>query len=106
MNAVGVLFDKLVELYPATRTYLSPNTNTVHSPTFARAIVKVAANREIELSLDETDILEPFKMISSSESATVPTGRCGGAQTRAQSEAEDVATAGLRSEPAPAESTP
>ncbi|KAK1941471.1 hypothetical protein P3T76_007337 [Phytophthora citrophthora] len=70
ITSVRVLFDRVAEMYPVTAVYLSPDANIVHSPAFESAVVKVAGNREVELTEEELKAAEQLKATTATEDAT------------------------------------
>ncbi|OWY93532.1 hypothetical protein PHMEG_00037041, partial [Phytophthora megakarya] len=99
MVSARVLFDKMAEMYSVTAAYLSPDANIVHSPALESAVVKVAGNREVELTEKELEVLELLKATTATEDTT-PTNSGVGSRTRAH-HGEDFATALLPSDSIP-----
>ncbi|OWZ18481.1 hypothetical protein PHMEG_0007417 [Phytophthora megakarya] len=90
----------MAEMYPVTTAYLSPDANIIHSPSFECAVVKVAGNREGELTEAAMEALEPLTAPTATEDAT-PTDCRVGPRTRAQHGGEDFATTLLLSDSIP-----
>jgi hypothetical protein len=74
LDAVRIQFDKLIEKYPSTAHHLSPTADIVQNKVFEKAIVKVQAGRERDLTVAERQEIRRFlkddapPLVASSES--------------------------------------
>ncbi|KAE8912674.1 hypothetical protein PF005_g5987 [Phytophthora fragariae] len=100
-SAVRILLDKMAEMFPITRPYLSPDADIIHSLVFESAVVKIAEKRKAELTPEDQDAVAPFKLISEANVPAATTQQRARTRTQAHSGAEDFATALLRSDDAP-----
>ncbi|ETK89754.1 hypothetical protein F441_06442 [Phytophthora nicotianae CJ01A1] len=71
------LCDGLVEIQPSFSKYLAANADIVHSVIFEQAACKVLAGRAVSLTDEETDILEPFKRCTVSNTEVQATRKEG-----------------------------
>ncbi|RKP18223.1 hypothetical protein ROZALSC1DRAFT_30060, partial [Rozella allomycis CSF55] len=64
MEEVRILFDSVIEEFPSTGGYLAAGAEIVPNVAFENALVKVTGKKEEMLTMEEKEILKPFKRAS------------------------------------------